>query len=141
MDLPGIRQPVGVLVMEWDPSLPSTPGSPRLLQVSPGSPGSSKFPINHPPGSPGSPVTPRFPRLQPWALCTRLLFPFSPLSPPGAWHRAQPRPEHTEAEGALERGACTPHPCSEERETDPTLPSPTGRSMKSHSKWALLSSV
>ena len=120
------------------PAPPSFPRFPRLLQVPLKPP--PRFP-RLPQVPPGSPVTPRFPRLQPWALCTWLLFPFSPLSPPGAWHRAQPRPEHTDAEGALERGACTPHPCSEERETDPTPPAPTGRRTEAHSKCELLSSV
>lgn len=99
-----------------------TPRFPRLPQAPPGS---SKFPRTTPlpkvpPGSPRPPGL--WPWAQPWALRTRLLLPFSPLSPPDAWPRAQPRPVHTEAEGALERGVFMPHPCREERETDPAPP-------------------
>lgn len=117
--------------MEWDPGLPSTPGSSRF-STPPGSLGSPRY-HQAPPSSSELPPSPRFLQAPPGSpgsgpghspgLCVPSSSSlFSPLSPPDAWPRAQPRLVHTEAEGALERGVCTPHPCREEREMDPAPP-------------------
>ena len=99
-----------------------TPRFPRLPQAPPGS---SKFPRTTPLPKvpPGSPRPPRLrPWAQPWALRTRLPLPFSPLSPPDAWPRAQPGPVHTEAEGALERGCSRPIPAERKGRWTPPHP-------------------